>query len=104
QIQTEGLAFLLSAQSVALLALALEVGLGLALLLGVRRLWVLVPAALLVAFFLFLTGRAYWRSAHGLEVDAGCGCFGNLVERSPAEAFYQDLLMLVPALLLAFVG
>jgi uncharacterized membrane protein YphA (DoxX/SURF4 family) len=104
QIRIEGLDFLLSAQAVALIALALEAGLGLALLLGVRRLWVLVPAALLVAFFLFLTGRAWWMSAHGLREAEACGCFGNLVQRTPEEAFWQDLLLLVPALLLSFVG
>lgn len=105
QIRMEGLDVLLSAQAVALLALALEAGLGLALLFGVRRLWVLVPAALLVAFFLFLTGRAWYLTAHGLRTEAaGCGCFGNLVQRSPAEAFWQDLLLLVPPLALAFLG
>jgi uncharacterized membrane protein YphA (DoxX/SURF4 family) len=105
QIHTDGLDFLLSAQAVALIALALEAGLGLALLFGVRRLWVLVPTALLVAFFLFLTGRAWWLSAHGqLSPAAGCGCFGNLVQRSPTEAFWQDLLLLVPPLCLAFLG
>lgn len=105
QIRTEKLDFAFSAGSVALIALALEAGLGVALLLGVRRLWVLVPAALLVTFFLFLTGRAWWLSAHGLrDAAASCGCFGNLVQRSPAEAFWEDLLLLVPPLLLAFVG
>jgi uncharacterized membrane protein YphA (DoxX/SURF4 family) len=104
QIRTEGLDVLLSAQAVALIALALEAGLGLALILGIRRLWVLVPAALLVAFFVFLTGRAWWMSAHGLRQAESCGCFGNLVQRTPAEAFWQDLLLLVPALLLTFVG
>lgn len=104
QIRIEGLDFLLSAQTVALIALALEAGLGLALFLGVRRLWVLVPATLLVAFFTFLTGRAWWLSAHGLRQAESCGCFGNLVQRTPAEAFWQDLLLLVPALLLSFLG
>ena len=104
QIRIEGLDVLLSAQAVALIALALEAGLGLALVLGVRRLWVLVPAALLVAFFVFLTGRAWWLSAHGLREAEACGCFGNLVQRTPAQAFWQDLLLLVPALLLSFVG
>jgi uncharacterized membrane protein YphA (DoxX/SURF4 family) len=105
QIRTEKLDFALSAPAIALLALALEAGLGLALLLGVRRNWVLVPATLLVAFFLFLTGRAWWLSAHGLrDAAASCGCFGNLVQRTPAEAFWQDLLLLVPPLVLAFVG
>ncbi|HEY7216368.1 MAG TPA: MauE/DoxX family redox-associated membrane protein [Thermoanaerobaculia bacterium] len=104
QIHAEGLDFALPAQAIALIALALEAGLGLALVLGVRRSWVLVPAALLVAFFLSLTGRAWWLAAHGLRPDTSCGCFGNLIERTPAEAFWQDLLLLVPPLLLAFLG
>lgn len=105
QIRLEKLDFLLPAQAVALIALALETGLGLALLLGVRRKWVLLPTILLVAFFLFLTGRAWYLTAHGLRSEAeACGCFGNLVQRTPAEAFWQDLLLLVPPLLLAFLG
>src|SRR5215218_7797705 len=105
QIRLEKLDFFLPAQAIALVALALETGLGLALLLGVRRKWVLVPAVLLVAFFLSLTGRAWYLAAHGLRSEAeSCGCFGNLVQRSPAEAFWQDLLLLVPPLLLAFLG
>lgn len=105
QITREGLDFLLPAMAVALLALAIEVALGSALLLTIRRWWVLGPAAALVAFFLFLTGRSYWRFLHGeVPAEADCGCFGNLVERTPAEAFWQDALLMVPALLLAFVG
>ncbi len=105
QIRLEKLDVLLSAEAVVLIALALEAGLGLALLLGVRRLWVLVPTALLVAFFLLLTGRAWYLTAHGLRSEeAGCGCFGNLVQRTPAEAFWQDLLLLAPPLALAFLG
>jgi uncharacterized membrane protein YphA (DoxX/SURF4 family) len=105
QIHTEGLDFLLPARAVALIALALEAGLGLLLLLGVRRKWVLIPATLLVAFFLSLTGRAWWLAEHGQRNAAeSCGCFGNLVQRTPAQAFWQDLALLVPALLLAWVG
>jgi len=105
QIRIEGLDFLLSAPTVAFLALGLEVALGLALLFGVRRSWVLVPAALLVVFFLVLNGRSWYLDAHGLRAEAAsCGCFGNLVERTPAEAFWQDLALLLPALLLSFVG
>jgi uncharacterized membrane protein YphA (DoxX/SURF4 family) len=105
QIHAEGLDGWLSSWPLALLALALEAGLGLALVLGVRRVWVLVPATLLVAFFLFLTGRAWWLAAHGLRAaDTSCGCFGNLIERTPSQAFWQDLLMLVPALMRAWIG
>lgn len=105
QIRTEGLDVLLSAHAVALIALALEVGLGLALVLGLRRLWVLIPTSVLVAFFLFLTGRTYYLASQGLlEETNSCGCFGNLVQRTPAEAFWQDLALLVPALILAWIG
>jgi uncharacterized membrane protein YphA (DoxX/SURF4 family) len=105
QIQAEGLDGVLPARTVALVALALEAGLGLALLLGLRRLWVLVPATLLVALFLFLTGRAWWLDSRGLlENASSCGCFGNLVERTPEQAFWQDLFLLVPPLALAFLG
>ncbi len=105
QIRAHGLDVALPALPLAWIALGLEVGLGLLLVLGVRRLWVVVPAALLVGFFLFLTGRDYWRAAHGIEpAAAACGCFGNLVDRTPAQAFWQDLLLLAPAAALAFAG
>lgn len=105
QIRIEGLDFLLSAQMIALIALGLEVWLGVLLVMGVRRLWVMIPAAVLVAFFLFLTGRNYWMVSAGLRpADSSCGCFGTLIERTPAEAFWQDLLLLMPSLLLAFWG
>lgn len=106
QIEREGLDFLLPAPAVAAVALALEVFLGGALVLGVRRPFVLWPTAALVVSFLFLTGRTYWQDLHGTlaEDAAGCGCFGNLVERTPAEAFWQDLLLMVPALLVAFLA
>jgi len=105
QMRTEGLTFGLPAMALALAALALEAGLGTALVLAVRRLWVLVPAALLSAFFLALSGRNWWLAATGRrDADASCGCFGNLVERTPAEAFGQDLLLLGVPALLAFLG
>jgi hypothetical protein len=104
-IHAQKLDFLLSAHATAFVALAIEAALGMALVLGVRRLWVLGPTALLVAFFVFLNGRAYWLAAHGVVADsASCGCFGNLVQRSPAAAFWQDLLLLVPPLVVAFLG
>jgi hypothetical protein len=105
QIHTQKLDFLLPASGIALIALALETALGLALLLGVRKLWVLAPTALLIVFFLSLTGREWYLASHGLlAAGASCGCFGNLVQRTPAQAFWQDLALFLPLLLLAFVG
>jgi hypothetical protein len=105
QIRLEGLAGLATAFPLALGAIGLEVGLGVALVLGVRRPYVLIPAALLIGLFLVLTGRAYWHHLQGREPLAGsCGCFGALLQRSPAQAFWQDLLVLGPLLGLAFVG
>ena len=107
QIRAEGLAPFGSPFVWAVGVVALEVGLGVALLLNLRRRAVLWVATLLVALFVFLTARTYWRSTHGgisAADAASCGCFGNLVERTPAEAFWQDLLMLVPALGLGWLG
>lgn len=105
QIQVEGLDFFGLAPLVALIAIALEVALGAALVLGLRRWWVLLPTLLLVLFFLFLTGRTYWRYEQGLVSSVeSCGCFGNLVTRTPAEAFWQDLALLGLPMILCFVG
>ena len=102
QIRLEQLDFLFTAVQVALIALALEAGLGTALLLGVRHLGVLLPTAALVVFFIFLNGRNYWLVSQGLREPGSCGCFGSLIERTPAEAFWQDLLLMVPLTLLCF--
>lgn len=105
KIRSEGLDIVLSGEAVAWIALFLELFLGAALLLAVRHRTILWPTAALVAFFVFLTSRTYWRFLAGVEVDDGsCGCFGKLVERTPEEAFWQDLLLLVPPLALAFLA
>jgi len=104
-IQAEGLDFLVPAGIVAGLALGLEALLGLCLVFGLRHLRVLLPSAALVAFFVFLTARAYaTHDPNAALDDASCGCFGNLIQRSPAAAFWQDLLLLVPACVLAFLA
>ena len=103
QVQLEGLDFLFSSKTVALSALALETGLGMALLTGLRQLWILIPSTTLISFFLFLTARNYWLVREGIrDENSSCGCFGNLLERTPGEALWQDLFLLLPPLLLAF--
>ena len=95
QIHLEGLDFWWSATSVAVVAIFLETCLGILLLLGVTNRVVLGWAALLVLFFLYLTGQNYWLVSQGLrDPEAACGCFGDLIQRSAGEALWQDLLML----------
>jgi uncharacterized membrane protein YphA (DoxX/SURF4 family) len=103
-LQSQGLTFGLPPMAAAVLALAVEGGLGLLLVLGVRRRWSLSAVTLLVVGFVALNGWEWWRAAHGAAPAAGCGCFGNLVQRSPAAAFWQDLAMLVPLLLLSWLA
>ena len=88
-IEHEGLDFLIPSHLMVYLVLVIEGGIGLALVLGIRRLWVQIPACVLVALFVYLTGKTYIQSLAGdIDPQSSCGCFGNLVERSPAEAFW----------------
>jgi uncharacterized membrane protein YphA (DoxX/SURF4 family) len=103
-LESEGLTFGLPPLAAGVLVLAVEGGLGLLLVLGVRRRWSLGATSALVIAFVALNARGWWRAAHGVGADASCGCFGNLVQRSPAAAFWQDLALLLPLLLLAWLG
>lgn len=104
-IVREGLDMFGAPKVVAFVALGVEVGIGVALLLGLRRPWVMISATLLVVFFLALTGRTYWHFTQGIvDETVGCGCFGNLVQRTPKEAFFQDLWILGLPLLFSFAG
>ncbi len=101
-IHNEGLDFLLSANTVALIALALETFLGLALLLGVRSAWILIPSAGLVGFFISLTAWNYYLVLVGRhDASYDCGCFGVFMHRNAVQAFWQDLPMLMIPLILA---
>lgn len=68
-------------------AVGLEFGLGVALLAGLRRVPVLLAACLLMIGFFSLTGYEFFFPT---KETSSCGCFGNLVVRSPAQAFGQD--------------
>jgi uncharacterized membrane protein YphA (DoxX/SURF4 family) len=69
---------------------ALEVILGIALLLGYQiKLTVLVTAAL-IAFFTFLTGySAYYNKV------TDCGCFGDFLKLEPWQSFKKDVVLSV---------
>lgn len=66
-----------------------EWGLGLALLCNWRPRWVLPATTALMVFFVVVAGLALYRGG-----GANCGCFGALIERTPGEAFVEDLVML----------
>lgn len=105
EISSLGLTGGLPPFALAIAVLGVEALLGALLVLNLRRLPVLIAATALVLLFVGITGRSAWRAARGLEDPTGaCGCFGNLVERTPAEALVQDLLLLVPTLALAWIG
>ncbi len=102
QVHLEGLDFWFSATSVTVVAIFLETCLGILLLLGVTNRVVLAGTALLALFFLYLTGQNYWLVSQGLrDPEAACGCFGDLIQRSAGEAFWQDLFMLGLPLIVA---
>lgn len=69
---------------------ALEVWLGLALLLGYEiRLTVLITA-LLIGFFTFLTAySAYYNKV------TDCGCFGDFLKLKPWQSFKKDVILLI---------
>ncbi len=97
QIRKEGLEIIFSANTVAVIALAWETLAGLALFVGIRNYWVMIPTTGLSVFFLFLTGRTFYQVLIGERQDSyECGCFGIFLQRTATEAFWQDLFILVP--------
>jgi hypothetical protein len=58
-----------------------------------------------VALFLAITGRTYWLVVTGqIDNTYDCGCFGVFLKRTATEAFWQDLFLLVPPLVMCFVA
>ena len=83
-----------------LLVIGLEAALGVALLAGLRRRPILVAVTLMMAGFVGITA---WEFFHPLEDYSSCGCFGNLVQRTPGQALAEDLGFLLLAAL-AWLG
>lgn len=70
--------------------LVIEAGLGLALVLGLRTRWILIAVTLLMAGFLgLMTYEYFFPTAEA----SSCGCFGNLVQRTPGEALAEDAVL-----------
>lgn len=68
---------------------ALEVLLGLAMIIGWNIRWTIGITAALIVFFTFLTGySAYFNKV------TDCGCFGDFIKLKPWHSFYKDLVLL----------
>lgn len=76
-------------KAIAWTAIVIECALGTALIVGWRR-RLTVPLAM--GLFVVFLGLVGWAWASGSTAD--CGCFGSWVQRTPAEAFAEDLAML----------
>jgi len=101
QIREEGLEILFSANTVAVIALAWEILVGVGLLVGIRNYWAIFPTVALSVFFLLLTGRTYYQVLIGERQESyDCGCFGIFLQRTATEAFWQDLFILVPPIVI----
>ena len=79
----------------AILLVAAEVLLGVALLLGVWKRLVLVLLSAMIGFFTFLT---FWSAYFNQVTD--CGCFGDAIPLTPWESFYKDVILSVLILIL----
>ncbi|WP_439881096.1 BT_3928 family protein [Pontibacter sp. MBLB2868] len=76
---------------------ALEIVLGVALLIRWKLKEVLVALLVMIVFFTFLT----FYSAYFNKVT-DCGCFGDAIKLTPWESFTKDIILLVMILVLLF--
>ena len=79
----------------AIILVAVEVLLGLALLLGLWKRAVLILLSGMIGFFTFLT---FWSAYFNQVTD--CGCFGDAIPLTPWESFYKDVVLSVLILIL----
>lgn len=86
--------------AVAVAAIAFEAGLGAALVLGWRHSLVLAVTNLTFVVFLAIVT---WQWLSPGAAGTSCGCFGQLVERTPQEAFVEDVVFLALSAL-AWIG
>lgn len=79
-----------AATLLALLICVVEMGLGLALLIGWRRMFTLWSLLAMIVFFTFLTFYSAW-----FNVVTDCGCFGDFLKLTPWQSFSKDVVLLV---------
>lgn len=84
--------------TIAMLTCILEVGLGIALLMGYKPVAVSISLLGMIVFFTFLT----FYSAYFNKVT-DCGCFGDALKLTPWESFTKDIVLLVLILVIFFL-
>ncbi len=80
---------------ISILLVAVEVLLGLALLLGLWKRMVLILLSAMIGFFTFLT---FWSAYYNQVTD--CGCFGDAIPLTPWESFSKDVVLSILILIL----
>src|SRR5258706_5897893 len=70
--------------------IVLEMALGWMLIFGIRMRLTTWLMLLLILFFTFLTGYAWYT---GKITD--CGCFGDAIKLTPSETFYKDIALTI---------
>jgi uncharacterized membrane protein YphA (DoxX/SURF4 family) len=75
--------------ALSILMIVFEIIAGLAVLLGWKMKFFSWLLLLLIIFFTFLTGYAYYSGKF-----TNCGCFGDCIPISPATSFIKDLILL----------
>ncbi|MDW8392953.1 MAG: hypothetical protein RMK52_01775 [Chitinophagales bacterium] len=74
----------------AVILVVLELLLGWMAIFFIRMPLVITSMLLLMIFFTFLTGYAWYTNK-----IADCGCFGDAIKLTPAQTFYKDVVLLV---------
>jgi uncharacterized membrane protein YphA (DoxX/SURF4 family) len=82
---------------IAIVICALEIILGVALLLGIRARQTSIGLLALIIFFTFLT---FYSAA--FDVVRSCGCFGDAIPLTPWQSFTKDLILLGFILIIYF--
>lgn len=82
------------AKLMAFLLPPLELGLGLAAVIGFKRRWACLGMSAMLVMFLAATAHAWITGT-----TDNCGCFGEFIARSPKATFFEDLAFLSLAVL-----
>ncbi|MCB0576108.1 MAG: DoxX family membrane protein, partial [Saprospiraceae bacterium] len=105
-----------SSEGFSIVMIALEIALGIMLIVGYTRKWTAWLFFLLVFFFTILTGFTYLTGFVPSDANffdfakwgpyvknqmrvTDCGCFGDFIKLDPKVSFFKDLGLMVPALM-----